>query len=121
MLERHDGELLTSVQKLFGPVAGDSIFQFVKFVVYLSSNNLLPANHTDDFLKWIINNKQLSTLKSFLMIKESTVEAFAASIFLSALRLEDAGVVKMLLGVGIDPIMSDQEGYTPLQIVSRRG
>src|SRR5205823_2714524 len=57
----------------------------------------------------------------FLLIKESTVEAFAASIFLSALRLEDAGVVKMLISVGVDPIMSDREGHTPLQIVSRRG
>jgi hypothetical protein len=70
MLERYEGELAMSVQKLLGPVAKDSMLQFLKFAVYLSSNNMQQDSHADDFLRWIINNKQLPILESLVLIKE---------------------------------------------------
>jgi hypothetical protein len=81
ILERYDGELVTSVEKLLGPVAKDSMLQFLKFALYLSSNNMQQKKHANDFLRWNINNEDLRYLESLVLIKEiPSIEAFAESI-----------------------------------------
>jgi hypothetical protein len=120
--ERYDGELVMTVQKLPESVAKDSMLQFLKFTVYLSSN-MQQDSHADDFLQWIINNEQLRILESLVLTEEiPAIGAFAESIFWSALGLNTSYVVQILLRVGIDPSTLEKTGQcTPLQVVSRAG
>jgi len=51
MIEMHDGQLMKNLEKLRGPSRLESIFQLVRYSVYLSSNNLLSDSKTDKFVK----------------------------------------------------------------------
>jgi hypothetical protein len=122
ILEQYNGELMISVQKLLRPVAQDSMLQFFKFAVYLSSNNMLSDSQTDSFLQWITNNKVLSALKALCLIKMPLIKVFASELFWSALRLEETYVVQILLSVGVDSYISARKGrYSPLQLVCTKG
>jgi len=116
-LELNEGEHLSSIHALLGPFNKDTLSQFLKYAAYLSSNNMLDAVQCDGFVRWIGNNNNHSTLRAFFSQNLPTINAFARSIFESALRIRDAEVVQILLAFGVDPSPPTRmNGRTPLQL-----
>jgi len=121
-LEMSEGEHLSSIHALLGPFNKDTLSEFLKYAAYLSSNNMLNAVQCDGFVRWISNNNNHSTLRAFFSQNLPTINAFARSIFESALRIRDAKVVQILLAFGVDPSPPTRmNGKTPLQLAILRG
>jgi hypothetical protein len=89
-LERHNGELLLSIQRLFGPLHQDAWLQYLRFFIYLSSNNMLSKEHSKHFLQRITKSKTHLMLKAFFSIKMSTIEVLAENLFPCALEISVA-------------------------------
>lgn len=99
--ERQDGEVSMKVQQLFDPSNKHPLYQLFEFATYLSSNNMLTASQTDIFLKWVIDQNHMDTLKSFLQIKTPTVQAFSTRILESGVRIKDVKFLQLLLASGV--------------------
>ena len=120
-LELSEGEHLSSIHALLGPFNKDTFSQFLKYAAFLSSNNMLDAAQCDKIVQWIIDNNNHSNLRAFFSQDMPTISAFARSIFESAIRIEDAEVVRILLAFGVDPNPPTRmDGRTPLQLAVGR-
>jgi hypothetical protein len=95
--ERQEGELSMKVQQLFDPSNKHLLYQLFEFATYFSFNNMLTKSQTDVFLKWVIDQKHMDLLKSFLQIKTPTVQAFSTRILKSGIRLSDTKFLQLLL------------------------
>ena len=101
-LERYDGELLEKSQLLCGPSKQSSVLRILEFALYRISNNLLSAEATDEFTRWLIKQQQNGLLASFLKATIPTVHACATKILESVLRIGDADFLELLIDSGID-------------------
>ena len=79
-LERRDGQLMASIQKLLGASNADTVLQLLGFAVYLSSNDVLSNHQTDDILLRIIDNKQRSIFRKFFSTKIPSIESFVTNL-----------------------------------------
>lgn len=121
-LERHDGELAEKLQSLFAPLDQISPMQILQFALYGLSNNFLSEDATDEFLKWIIEQKQDELLVKFLKTPMPSVHACAAKIPESILRIGDADFLANLIASGIDisPLKGGRGGIH-LAVAAREG
>ncbi|RMJ20186.1 hypothetical protein CDV36_000054 [Fusarium kuroshium] len=71
--------------------------QVVQQFIYLSSNNFLSDKHSDNFLEWVTESGNIWALKEIINRKESTCQAFACQLLLSAIRLGNAALVSAIL------------------------
>ena len=101
-LEKYDGELLERLQLFCGPPRQSSVLQILQFALYRLSNNLLSESSTDELLRWLIEQQKIELLTSFLKIKMPTVHACATKILESALRIQDANFLQLLIDSGVD-------------------
>jgi len=121
-LELNEGEHLSSIHTLLGPFNKDTLLEFLKYAAYLSSNNMFAEEQSDRFLQWIIANNKHSTLRAFFSVKLPTIDAFARSIFESALRIRNADVVQILLKSGVNPNHPTRmHGKRPLHVAAVNG
>lgn len=101
-VEGEAGELGNNVRKLCGASILDTSIQFVRYSVYLSSNNLLTDLQTDKFLQWKVKNGLFWILDGLLKLKLPTVEMLASNILLSAIRQNDINTVRKILVNGVE-------------------
>lgn len=120
--EQHKGDINSSVTTPMGPFNPDALSEFIKYLVYMSSNNMLSNEQSDRFLQWIIDTDNLSMLRAFFSKNLQTLDGFARSLFESALELENSEAVRILLNAGVDPSLPTRRSdcSTPLQLVARR-
>ncbi|RSL80942.1 hypothetical protein CEP51_006197 [Fusarium floridanum] len=71
--------------------------QEIQWVIYLSSNNLLSDEQTDNFLEWVTESGNIWALKEIINRKESTCQAFACQLLLNAIRLGNEELVSAIL------------------------
>ncbi|RSL72927.1 hypothetical protein CEP53_000938 [Fusarium sp. AF-6] len=71
--------------------------QVIQRVIYLSSNNLLSDKQTDNFQQWVTGSGNIWALKEIINRKESTCQAFACQLLLSAIRLGNEELVSAIL------------------------
>lgn len=120
-LELLEGEQLSSIQTLLGPVNNNSLSEFLKYAAYLASNNMLRPIKCDQILKWFAENSNHSALTTLFSAKLQlpTIDAFARCLFEGTLRTQNAEVLRILLKAGVDPNSptSIMDGFTPLQVV----
>lgn len=123
-IERNDGELVRNVEKLCGLSGYERLLQLLRFSVYLSSNNLLSKDATDNLLRWIIQSGQSWALNHLLDLKGPTTAIFASNILVSAIRLESFDTVHLLISKGADVNATAEYGWyraTPLiHAISKR-
>jgi ankyrin repeat protein len=100
--ERNCGEIKMKVQHTFNRMNKFPAFQIFEWALYLSSNNLLSEDKTDNLLVWIIEERLLGPLISLLEQKLPTIVAFAARILESAVRIGKPAVLSQLLESSID-------------------
>ena len=123
-LELFEGEQLSSIQALLGPINKKFLTEFLKYAAYLASNNILGEQECDQILQCFVENSNLSALATLFSTKLQlpTVDAFARCLFESALRIRNAEVLQILLKAGVDPNTPNRiTGSTPLQAVVSRG
>src|SRR5436853_1933305 len=118
-LERCSGEFLLSIRRLLGPLNQDALLQYLKFAVYLSSNNMLSIEHGRYFLEQIT---KIGT-RSLFSIKMSTIEALVENLFPFALEMEDADLIRVFLNAGADPsrFKRGHKYATPLRMAIAKG
>ncbi|RSM14962.1 hypothetical protein CEP52_001098 [Fusarium oligoseptatum] len=71
--------------------------QVVQRVINLSSNNLLSAKQTDNFLTWVTESGNIRALKEIINRRESTCQTFASKLLLNSIRLRNAELVSAIL------------------------
>lgn len=79
ILERHDGELEEQIGRLLGSSASDAFLEFLKFTVYLSSNQLLSFGQQKKVLEWITLPTNATILKKVFAFTSPTIKAFLDS------------------------------------------
>jgi ankyrin repeat protein len=99
--ERFEGELSWKVQKFFDPSNNTILQQTFEIVAFLCSNNLLNDEQIKNFVEWIIKQKCLDSLKSFLQINTPTIHSFSESIVKPCISLQDTVILKQLLSWGV--------------------
>lgn len=102
-IERHSGEVVRHVQKLYSKSTLDASFQLLRYAVYLSSNSLLAASRIDKLLAWVIRGGKFWIIEHLIEKKVPTTEIFASNLLLSATRLEETDTVRALIARGVDP------------------
>lgn len=117
-IESYQGEPITGPEVLLQTTNRQPLLQFIKFSVYLASNNMLSNSHIGELLQWVINDKQESMLTSFLSVKLPTTEAFARQIFENSLRFQHMNVARILLEAGADPNLRTRHGDLPLVLAA---
>ena len=75
---------------------------FIRYFVYLSSNNLLDNKRIDKLVEWMVELKTQWVLDPLLDLRTPTTEIFASNIFVSAARLGEFDIVRSLIARGID-------------------
>ncbi|PQE03038.1 ankyrin repeat protein [Rutstroemia sp. NJR-2017a BVV2] len=100
--EKSSGEIKTKVHHTFNEINKFPAFQIFEWALYLSSNNLLSKDNTDNLLAWIVEERLIGPLISLLEQQSPTLVAFAARIVESAVRIRKPAVLSQLLESSID-------------------
>ena len=77
-------------------------FQILQVCVKLASNNLLPNEAADNFVKWISHSELSGCLNQLLDWKIPTVSTFKSQMLISASRLGFSSLVSNLIAWGAD-------------------
>ena len=109
-VEMHDGQLMKNVEKLKGPSKLEPVLQLIRYSVYLSSNNLLPDSKTDKLVQWMTKSGAQWVLDLLLDLKTPTTEIFGSNILVSAARLGNIDIVRILIAKKAD--VNALAGYT---------
>ncbi len=99
--ERADGAVVEAVRGIFSRSAAEPWVELFKLVAYFSSNNLLTPDNTDNFLRYVLDNRLAEKLGNFLMLKTMTTHAFATEITESGIRIKDTPFFTSLLDNGV--------------------
>ena len=75
---------------------------FIRYFVYLSSNNLLNHEKIDKLVQWMVKSETQWVLYLLLDLRTPTTEIFGCSIFVSAAKLGQIDVVRDLIARGVD-------------------
>ena len=102
LLDKENGDLMTSIRKLLDPVNPDILLRILEIVAHLSSNNMLSDTSLDNIFRSLISSGQLPALQSFFSTQIPTVNAFAENTFNSAVRVGCVELVQMFLHMGAD-------------------
>lgn len=73
-IEMHDGQFEENILRLKGSSRLESVFQLVRYSMYLSSNSLLSATETRKILSWLVETKSQWVLDPLLNMKNPTTE-----------------------------------------------
>jgi ankyrin repeat protein len=116
-IEMHDGQLGENVVRLKGPSRMESVFQLIRYFVYLSSNNLLSDSKTDKIVKWMTKTGSPWVLDLLLDLKISSTEIFGSNLLVCAARLGELDIVRRLVakGVEVNVLAGRYSRKTPLQ------
>ena len=103
MIEKDDGDIGRHVRNFYSTSGHDIPFQLLRYIVYLSTNNLLADNKLDKIVLWLIKNGKFWALTYLVDIKSPTTEILASNVFLSAARIQSEVAIRTLLASGINP------------------
>jgi hypothetical protein len=101
-IDRDRGELVRNVKKLYSSLPSEALIRLFGYCVFLSSNNLVSDHETDKILRRIAQNDHGWILITLFQSKTVTVEIFASNLLLSAARLQDIGMVQILIECGAE-------------------
>ena len=85
-----------------GPSRLEQIFLFIRYFVYLSSNNLFDNERTDKLVEWMVESNTQWVLDHLLDLRTPTTEIFRCNILASAARLGRTDVVRSLIAGWVD-------------------
>lgn len=133
----YDKEVYSQLDLMFADNSKHSTWEFLKLTVYVLSNKLLLSHWkrrfqsgvktiSDEILKWFQLGNNRVFLRAILSIKTPSIDAFAETIFCSAVEVEDVSMIQMFLESGIDPntFVEDSNGVhslAPLQFAACTG
>ena len=100
--EMRDHERMDQLVQQTGPFNLEQVFLFIRYFVYLSSNNLLGGERTDKLVEWMVESKTQWVLDPLLDLRTPTTETFGCNILVSAARLGKIDVVRSLIARGVD-------------------
>ncbi|KAF4449296.1 ankyrin, partial [Fusarium albosuccineum] len=122
-IERQGEDSAHHVSELSTAAGDKALFQLLRYTSYLSSNNLLSDEKTDNVLKWIIDNGKLQDLEPLLDKKLLTAEIFASNLLVRAARLGIENVVRALLANGVNPdgLAGMEVKRTALSVAAEQG
>ncbi|KAH6663674.1 ankyrin repeat-containing domain protein [Halenospora varia] len=115
MLERHDGDLEEQIGRLLGLSASDAFLEFLKFTVYLSSNQLLSFGQQKKVLEWITLPENATILKKVFAFNSPTIKAFLDSNLQIAVETGDIVAGKALLNADANRCLFSQRRERLLQ------
>jgi hypothetical protein len=92
--ERHMGGLSTQVLKLCDPSHKQPIQQLLEIVAYFSPNNMLSCSQTETFVKWVIEQKYVDSLKLFFQIDNLAVRAFRSRLLEAGIQAQQPSFLK---------------------------
>ena len=113
-IEMRDHERADDLVQQRGPFRLEQMSLFVRYFVYLSSNNLLDGERVDKLVEWMVKSKTQWVLEPLLDLGTPTTEIFGSKIFVSAAKLGETEVVRSLIARGIDVDASAGPGLTAL-------
>jgi ankyrin repeat protein len=103
----HDDAVSQHLFLAFGRDSQESTLEFLKLTVYLLSNKLLyePGNKiiAYEILKWFQIGDNHKFCRAILDVKTPTIDAFAETIFCSAVENRVIAMIPMFLESGINP------------------
>jgi ankyrin repeat protein len=103
----HDDDVSKHLRLAFADDSQQSTLEFLKLTVYLLSNKLLcyPGNTiiACEILKWFQIGDNHKFCRAILDVKTPTMDAFAETIFCSAVENQATAMIKMFLESGINP------------------
>ncbi|KAK0508381.1 hypothetical protein JMJ35_009465 [Cladonia borealis] len=101
-IEKRDHERADNLVQRRGPFKLEQMSLFIRYFVYLSSNNLLDNERIDKLVKWMVESKTQWVLDLLLDLRTPTTEIFGCTIFVSAAKLGEIDLVRSLIARGID-------------------
>ena len=101
-IEMRNHERMDQLVQQTGPFNLEQVFLFIRYFVYLSSNNLLGNERTDKLVDWMVESKTQWVLDPLLDLRTPTTEIFGCNILVSAARLGKIDVVRSLIARGVD-------------------
>ena len=102
MIEMRDHERADNLLQRRGPFKLEQMSLFIRYFVYLSSNNLLDDKRIEKLVEWMVESKTQWMLDLLLDLRTPTTEIFGCTIFVSAARLGEIDLVRSLIARGID-------------------
>ena len=102
MIEMRDHERADNLLQRRGPFKLEEMSLFIRYFVYLSSNNLLDDKRIDKLVEWMVESKTQWVLDLLLDLRTPTTEIFGCTIFVSAAKLGDIDLVRSLIARGIE-------------------
>ena len=101
-IQVHNHELADDLMQRRGPFKLEQMSLFVRYFVYLSSNNLVADKKIDKLVEWMVESKTEWVLDLLLDLRTQTTEIFGSNILVSAARLGSIDVVPSLIARGVD-------------------
>ena len=100
--ERFQGEIKTRVEQFFDSSNSRQLQYFLEPTAFFISNNMWNKDQIENFLKWIIDQKYITLLTSFLRIDTTTTRVFSRNILEAALSMGCTKILQPLLLSGVD-------------------
>jgi ankyrin repeat protein len=103
----HNDDVSKHLRLAFADDSQQSTLEFLKLTVYLLSNKLLRQSGIKiiafEILKWFQIGDNHKFCRAILDVKTPTIDAFAETIFCSAIENQATAMIKMFLESGINP------------------
>jgi ankyrin repeat protein len=103
----HNDDVSKHLRLAFADDSQQSTLEFLKLTVYLLSNKLLRQSGIKiiafEILKWFQIGDNYKFCRAILDVKTPTIDAFAETIFCSAVENQATAMIKMFLESGINP------------------
>jgi ankyrin repeat protein len=103
----HNDDVSKHLRLAFADDSQQSTLEFLKLTVYLLSNKLLRQSGIKiiafEILKWFQIGDNHKFCRAILDVKTPTIDAFAETIFCSAVENQATAMIKMFLESGINP------------------
>ena len=112
-----NNDLTRRAKAIFQSTSPENLSHYIRLCVYLSSNNLMPQQSTDNLVLLIAKSRSQSSLKALLKPTTATIEIFMSNLLASAAAMGDGEICRILIeaGADLDALSGLDMRTTPLQ------
>ncbi|KAJ5927957.1 ankyrin repeat-containing domain protein [Penicillium verhagenii] len=115
-----NGSFKAKAEFMFHSPDSDKLSLFLQLCIFLSSNNLLPQQSTENLVRLITRNRAHSTLELVISSKSTEIEIFMSNLLAGAAAVGDVQTCRILIEAGADiDASSGPTLLTPLQYALR--
>ncbi|KAJ9306051.1 hypothetical protein DTO217A2_4523 [Paecilomyces variotii] len=97
-----NSDMTKRAQAIFRPSSPDNLLHYLNLCIYLSSNNMMSLQATEDLVSVIAKSRSQPRLRALLVSTTTTIEIFMSNLLVGAAAEGDVEICRILIEAGAD-------------------